>query len=298
MITRRKALVGSAFGLMAAPFGLSALGELQADSLEALERRSGGRLGVFITDTGSGRSIGHRADERFSMCSTFKMPLAAVILREADAGRLDLATAVPFTRADIVTYSPVTEPALAQGSMTIAALAEAAQVQGDNTAANLLLPLIGGPEGFTAILRSLGDTETRLDRFETELNLGPPGELRDTTTPAAMAGLMTTLLTGDALSEPSRQRMIEWMVATGTGRARIRAGLPAGWRAGDKTGSGIAPVMSNKYNDIAIVWPPGGSPLIVTAYFEGPGYFDDLRDEDQAVLAEVGRIAADWIRPA
>jgi beta-lactamase class A len=113
-----------------------------------------------------------------------------------------------------------------------------------------------------------------------------------------MAGLMTTLLTGDALSEPSRQRMIEWMVATRTGQARIRAGLPADWRAGDKTGSGIAPVMSNKYNDIAIAWPPGGAPLIVTAYYEGPGYFDDLRDEDQAVLAEVGRIAADWIRPA
>lgn len=179
--------------------------------------------------------------------------------------------------------------------MTVAALAEAAQVKGDNTAANLLLPFVGGPAGFTAILRSLGDTRTRLDRIEPEVNLGSPGELRDTTTPAAMAHLMETLLVGDALSPTSRERMIAWMIETRTGLGRIRAGLPAHWQAGDKTGSGIAPVMVNKYNDIAIAWPADGSPIIITAYFEASAHFDDLRDEDEAVLAGVGSIATTWL---
>lgn len=294
-ITRRDTILGAAFGLSALSGCVTARDRSSDDALQALEDRSGGRLGVFVLEPRSGRSLSLRGEQRFSLCSTFKMPLAAAILREADAGRVDLDQWVPFTRADIVANSAATEAALARGGMSVAALAEAAQVKGDNTAANLLLPFVGGPAGFTSILRSLGDARTRLDRIEPEVNLGPPGELRDTTTPAAMARLMATLLVGDALSATSRERMIGWMVETRTGLGRIRAGLPAHWRAGDKTGSGIASVMANKYNDIAIAWPADGSPIIITAYFEASAHFDELRDEDEVVLAEVGRIASAWL---
>lgn len=296
-VSRRSVLAGTA-GLLAACAPASPTWEQisppvqQALQLQALEARAGGRLGVSVLDTATGAAFGHRADERFGMCSTFKLPLAAVMLREADAGRIPLDRRVNYTQADMVPYAPVTGPNLARGHMTVGALAEAAQVTSDNVAANLLLGLIGGPAGFTQMLRTLGDPDTRLDRLEPEMNLVPPGEVRDTTTPAAMARLTARLLTGDALTPAARARLSGWMEATATGAKRIRAGLPAGWRAGDKTGTAIADVMVNKYNDVAIFWPPGRAAIVVAAYYDAPGQFETMRDEDQAVLADVGRIAA------
>ena len=265
-------------------------------ALTEVEVASGGRLGVYLLDTGSGRSSGIRVDERFGMCSTFKLLLAAAILREADAGRIDLDRFVEYGKADLVPHAPVTEVNLDKGGMTVAALAEATQLTSDNVAANLLLGLLGGPQGFTAILRAMGDTVTRIDRLEPTMNLVPAGEVRDTTTPRAMAESVARIMTGEWLSAASRARLEQWTVATATGRKRIRAGLPADWRAGDKTGTGIAPGMANKHNDVAIVWPPDRAPVVIAAYFEAGGHFRSMRPEDDAVLAEVGRIAAQWIR--
>lgn len=262
-------------------------------ALAALESRSGGRLGVGLLDTGSGRIAGHRLDERFAMCSTFKLALAGLVLREAEQGRLRLDDAVAITKADLVSYAPVVEPKVGQ-TLTVAALAEAAQTTSDNAAANLLLKRLGGPAGFTAALRALGDTVTRLDRFETALNLVVPGDERDTTSPRAMADTLRRLLTGDALTAASRERLIGWMVATATGAKRIRAGLPAVWRAGDKTGTAQADAMTDKVNDLAIAWPPGKAPLVITAFFDSGRRTDATQPADEAVLAEVGRIAAAW----
>jgi beta-lactamase class A len=267
-------------------------------ALAAVESAAGGRLGAQLLDTGSGRTAGWRGDERFGLCSTFKLLLAAAILREADAGRLDLEAVVAYGKADLVPHAPVTEAHLEQGGMTIGALAEATQLTSDNVAANLLLKLLGGPEGFTRILRSLGDPVTRLDRIEPEMNLVPAGEVRDTTTPRAMAASVARIVTGDVLSPAARERLVGWMVATATGTRRIRAGLPSGWRAGDKTGTGVAPAMPNKHNDVAVVWPPGRAPVVIAAYFEASAYFESTRPQDDAVLAEVGRIAARWIESA
>lgn len=272
-------------------FGVSSLVS-KAEALRTLEAQAGGRLGVCVLDTATGKSYGHRLDERFAMCSTFKLPLAAVILREADAGRLRLNQWVPYTKADLVPVYPVTSRHVDAGGMTLGALAEAAQTTSDNTAANLQLKLIGGPAGFTSILRTLGDQVTRLDRNEPLMNLVLPGEEHDTTSPRAMAETMARFLTGKLLKPASRELLITWMVATATGAKRIRAGLPTGWRAGDKTGTGMAEAMTDKYNDVAIVWPPGRKPLIVAAYFDTNRRSAEMRDEDQAVLAAVGKIAA------
>lgn len=262
-------------------------------ALAVLEARAGGRLGVALLDAGSGRVVGQRLDERFAMCSTFKLPLAAIVLREADAGRIRLDETVPITKADLVAFAPVTEPRVGQ-SMTLAALAEAAQVTSDNTAANLLLKRLGGPAAFTAALRGLGDDTTRLDRTEPMLNLVKAGEVLDTTTPRAMARTLARVLTGDVLTPASRERLIGWMVATRTGDRRLRAGLPPGWRAGDKTGTAQADAMTDKVNDIGIAWPPGKPPVVITAYFDSSRRSNATRDDDQAALAEVGRIAAAW----
>jgi beta-lactamase class A len=254
-------------------------------AFSALERRHGGRLGVAVLDTGSGRRMAHRADERFAMASTFKFLAAAFVLARLDRGEERLQRRVAFAQQDLVTYSPVTEKHVGAGGMTVAELCEAAVTLSDNTAANILLASFGGPEGLTAYVRSLGDDTTRLDRIETALNEATPGDPRDTTTPAAMLETMQKLLLGGALSRASREQLTAWLVANKTGDQRLRAGVPQGWRVGDKTGTG----GHGATNDIGILWPPGRAPILVAAYFAEA---QASEPERSAVLAEVGRIAA------
>ena len=289
----RRALLAALAAAAVAPLAARQR-EDAAAALAAVERAAGGRLGACVLDTRTGRLVGHRLDERFGMCSTFKLALAAMVLREADQGRLSLATEVAITRADLVPYAPVTEQYVGR-TMRLDVMAEAIQTTSDNAAANLLLARIGGPGAFTRWMRAAGDTVTRLDRVEPALNLVRSGEERDTTSPRAMAQLVARCLTTDWLSVSSRDRLAGWMVATGTGMARIRAGLPPAWRAGDKTGTAQADGMADKTNDIAVVWPPSGGPVVITGYYDGPRSTGATQDADQAVLAEVGRIAAGWI---
>lgn len=253
--------------------------------LAALEARSGGRLGVDALDTGTGRRIAHRADERFAMCSTFKLFLAAAVLSRVDAGKESLGRRVSYTAADLLDYAPVTKAHVGEGAMTVGALCEAAVEESDNTAANLLLKGLGGPGGLTAYLRGLGDGTTRLDRNEPELNANEPGDARDTTTPGAAVATVDKILLGDVLSPSSRDGLLGWLVACKTGTSRIRAGMPENWRVGDKTGTGARGAT----NDVAILWPPGGKPILVAAYFSDS---KKPQEERNAVLAEVGRIVA------
>jgi beta-lactamase class A len=254
--------------------------------LAALQEAHGGRLGAAILDTGSGRLVTHRGDERFPMCSTFKLLAVAGVLARVDRGKLDLAQRIEFAKADLVSYSPVTETHVGAPGMTLAQICEAAITLSDNTAGNLLLDQLGGPAGWTAYARSLGDDTSRLDRRETILNEAIPGDPRDTTTPVAMLRDLQAVLLGDALSAGSKAQLIAWLEATRTGDKRLRAGFPKEWRVGDKTGTSNNAV----FNDIAIAWPPGrAAPLLVTAYYAETSVDGDTAN---AVIAEVGRIAA------
>lgn len=263
-------------------------------ALQALEARSGGRLGVAVRDTASGAQLLHRADERFPLCSTFKLLLAAYVLHRVEQGAEGLAQRVTYPASVLVTYSPRTAPhaegATPGGGMTVAQLCEATLVLSDNTAANLLLGRHGGPQGLTAWLRSLGDTHTRLDRWETELNSALPGDPRDTTTPQAMLTTMNKVLLGEALGPASRAQLQSWIRGNLTGENTLRAGFPAGWVVGDKTGSGD---MGTR-NDVGIAWPAGGrAPLLVTSYLTGAqGLTPAQRD---GVHAEVARIVSRWL---
>jgi beta-lactamase class A len=259
--------------------------EVGAD-FAALEGKHGGRLGVAAIDTGSGRKIGHRADERFALCSTFKLLLGAAVLARVDAGELSLDRRVPYGRGDLLSYAPVTSKHVGEGGMTVGDLCAAAIQTSDNTAANLLLPLVGGPAGLTKFLRAQGDTVTRLDRIEPELNTNLPGDPRDTTTPAAMAATMERLLAGKALSAGSRAQLNRWLEGTTTGDARLRAGFPRAWRVGDKTGTGARGAA----NDVAIVWPgEGAKPWLVAVFYSAP---DAQPKEREAVIAEAARLVA------
>ncbi|PRY44946.1 class A beta-lactamase [Umezawaea tangerina] len=225
--------------------------------LTALEAGLGGRIGVHAVDTGTGTTVAHRADERFLMCSTHKALVAAAVLRTG----VDLDRLVRYDESELLSYAPVTSQHVADG-MTVAALCEAAITRSDNTADNLLLEILGGPQAVTAFVRTLGDDVTRLDRVEPDLNVGAPGDERDTSTPARMVADLRELVLDDGLDPAGRDRLTGWLTANTTGDDLIRAGLPAGWRVGDKTGSGAA----GEVNDIAVVWPPGRAPWVVAVY--------------------------------
>jgi beta-lactamase class A len=263
---------------------LPALADDASSALADLERRVGGRLGVAALDTASGREVGHRGEERFPLCSTFKFLAAALVLARADRGLERLDRRVIYSDKDLVTYSPVTKDHVGPGGLSMAEICEAAVTLSDNTAGNLMLASFGGPPGLTAYARTLGDVLTRLDRIETELNEATPGDPRDTTTPNAMLGDMQRLLVGDALSVDSRRQLAGWLLASKTGAKRVRAGLPSDWRVGDKTASG----NNGTANDIAIAWPPGRAPILVAVYFTGSTISDEARN---AVIADAGRIA-------
>lgn len=229
--------------------------------LARLETELDGRLGLFALDTGSGAQLGYRADERFPMCSTFKVLLAAAILQRSAQADALLQQRIRYRRSDLVNYSPVTEQHLADG-MTVAGLCAAALQYSDNSASNLLMRMLDGPAGVTAFARSIGDTAFRLDRWETELNSAIPGDPRDTSTPRAMGRSLRRLVMGDALATAQTDQLRAWLCGNTTGARRIRAAVPADWIVGDKTGSGDYGTA----NDVAVLWPPGRAPIVMAVY--------------------------------
>lgn len=235
--------------------------------LREIERDSGGRLGLAALDTGSRRILQHRADERFSMASTFKLLLAAAVLAQVDAGERHLDDIVHYGPSDLLAHSPVTASHVAEGGLPLEVLIRAIVEASDNTAANALLDGLGGPAALTAFARKIGDQVTRLDRREPALNSNLAGDPRDTTTPAAMVATLERLLLGAVLAPASRERLLEAMRHCQTGRERLRASLPPGWTAGDKTGTGERGAV----NDLAILWPPARPPLLVACYLSDSG---------------------------
>jgi beta-lactamase class A len=259
-------------------------GEL--DQIRALEQRHGGRLGVAILDTGNRRTVEHRGGERFPLCSTVKLHAAAYVLARVDQHKEQLDRRVVFPRDYLVAYSPKSEKFAGDVGMTMGDICSAALTLSDNTAGNLMLDSFGGPSALTRYLRSIGDFHTRLDRRETALNEGTPGDPRDTTTPLATLEVLRRTVLGDALTPASRTQLATWLMASTTGNERLRAGVPSGWRVGDKTGSGAY----NITNDIAVIWPENRAPIVVAAYYTQAQASPKERND---VLAAVGRVAAE-----
>jgi beta-lactamase class A len=259
---------------------------LTARAIRDIEKRSGGRLGIAVVD-GRGKLVSaDRGHERFAMCSTFKLLLAGQVLERAAKGA-SLRTPLPFTRGDLVSYSPGTEKLVGadgKGEQRLGFAARDAVVLSDNTAANLILKYIGGPAAFTAALRRAGDSVTRLDRIEPELNENAPGDERDTTSPIAMATSAASYVFGDRLQPDYRKQLRGWMIESETGLKRIRAGLPQGWVAGDKTGT-----CGTAYNDVAFVETPDGKKYVIAIYLDRPTVEGEAAS---AIIADATRILA------
>lgn len=275
-------------------WALAGMGPLQAhaqpkaaeawptDRWQDIEASAAGRLGVAVLDTADGRLQGHRLDERFPMCSTFKWLASALVLHRVDTGQEQLDRRVRFGSDVLVPYSPEVAKHVGGNGMSLAELCEAAITLSDNAAGNLLLKSFGGPEALTRYARTLGDTMTRLDRWEPELNEATPGDLRDTTTPRAMTTALRAAMLGESLSASGREQLVRWMQATQTNSKRLRAGLPAGWRLGSKTGTG----SRGTTNDVGVFWPPGRAPVVVAVYLTESGADEATRNAAVAGVAQ------------
>ncbi len=255
----------------------------------AIERATGGKLGVFVINTGSVRTLAWRADSRFPFCSSFKAPLAAFVLWKAERGALHLDQPVRYGEADLIGWSPVTRKHVAEGMLSVRELCAAAVDYSDNGAANLLLRQTGGPPALTAWMRATGDADFNLSHTEMELNHSRFGDAIDTTTPRAMAESFGRLVMGGVLTPASSRQFVEWLAANTTGDKRVRAGLPSSWRVGDKTGTWNEGWFSTV--DIAVAWPPDRPPVIIA------GFVTDHPSTaaGEAALAEVGRQVAAWV---
>lgn len=255
-------------------------------ALMRIEQELGGRLGVFVLDTGSGAQLSYRGDERFPLCSTFKVVLAAAILQRSMQDSTLLQRRIRYQKSDLISHSPICAQHLDSG-MTVDALCAATIQYSDNAAANLLMKILGGPPAVTAFARSIGDRTFRLERWETELNSAIPGDPRDTTTPAAMVRTLQRTVLGEALNAAQRQRLQTWLLGNTTGGARIRAGVPAPWRVGDKTGTGAYGTA----HDVAVLWRPQQAPLVLAIYT----HHDDAQaPANNAAIARAARAVAHW----
>jgi beta-lactamase class A len=257
-------------------------------TLRALERKHSARLGVFAYDTGTGRTIRHRADELFPMCSTFKTIAVAAVLRDLDCDGRFLAKVLHYSEEYVTQagYAPITAlPGNVADGMTVAELCAAAVDHSDNGAAKLLLRELGGPNAVTRFCRSIGDRVTRLDRWEPELNSAEPGRITDTTSPHAIGRTYARLVLGDALAAPDRHRLTGWLLADTTSGNRFRAGLPKNWTLADKTGTGDYGTT----NDVGITWPPGRKPIVMAVLSTT---LAPTAPADEPLLAETAKLLA------
>ncbi|MEV6656413.1 class A beta-lactamase [Nocardia fluminea] len=248
-----------------------------------MEAKYGARLGLSVIDTGTAATANYRESERFPMASTFKGLACGALLQAHPLSTGYFDQVIRYTAADIVVNSPETEKHIDTG-MTVTALCDAAITLSDNTAGNMLLRLLGGPAGFTAFLRTLGDTVSRLDRWEPELNTAIPGDERDTTTAAALVANYRALVVGTALQEPERAQLATWLKASKTGAKRIKAGLPTDWIVGDKTGT---PAYGSAL-DVAVAWPPNRAPLVLAVLTTKP---DQNAEPSNDLVAEATKAA-------
>ena len=300
MMMDRRLFLGGTLALGASacvPPDQSPAGRLAAE-LRLIEADAGGTLGVEIFDTVSGMSLGLNQDRRFGHASSFKFCLAALLLQRHAAGTINADKHVMWSEADMLSPAPFTRERIATGA-TLRELARATQTTSDNPAANILLRQMGGPAGLTAFWRSIGDEASRMDRYEPENNLVPSSEFRDTATPAAMARNVGKIIYGDVLPEAERAELKGWMIETQTGVRRVRAGLPEGWVAGDKTGtSGLIGGTEYNYIDIGFAeGPKGQPPLTFACYFRARQAEDDILPSGELALARVGKVIKEFAEP-
>jgi beta-lactamase class A len=325
MISRYRLLACSALLLWAS--GWQPVSAASSDTAKSLRqalhqlaaRARPGLLGVTVLDVDSGAQARVNADHAYPMMSVFKAPVAATVLAQIDTGHLSLAQKVTINRADVVGGSAV--PSIGAHfhgdsmTFTVDQLLTAAISESDNTAADALVRLVGGPKVVTAFLRAHGIDEMRVDMDEADVDrifdgIGhgeqiPANETaqqslvrlrrgyrdylsdpRNRTTPDAAVKFLKQLWKGSLLSAGSTQHLLQLMYKQTIPR-RLRGGLPEGVRLADKCGTSVSfEGETAAYNDIGIMTWPNGHTVIVAAFLTGSRADKAERD---AIYAEIAK---------
>lgn len=251
---------------------------LNLDEQVKLYEKEGWKVGLSVLFSDN-RTISINGDKRFPLDSTVKSIACANVLAKVDAKKISLNHSMLVTKENMVTYSPVAQGYLNK-SFTLEQACQAANEYSDNTAANFAILSGGGPEGLTAFMRSIGDTATRSDRYEPELTINPENDLRDTTTPDAMSRSLKEILTGEVLTQVSRNQLKEWMINNKVADNMLRASLPKGWKIADRSGAseyGVRGITS-------MVWSNNHEPVFISIYVRKEGSSLDERSEVIRIL--------------
>ncbi|MFC7367147.1 class A beta-lactamase [Vreelandella zhaodongensis] len=274
--------------LIAVPSVLMAQDDKLLTEVGRIESQLDARVGFAAHDLETGQRWEYNADQLFAMSSTFKTLACASLLQRVDEGSEQLERRVEVTASDLVTYSPVTEAYADNREISLFELCEATMTTSDNTAANLILQAVGGPQAVTEFVRELGDSVTRLDRWETELNEAVPSDERDTTTPNAMVNNLEKLVVGNMLAPPSKKQLREWLVNNEVADGLFRSQMPEEWVIGDRTGAG----GFGSRAITAVIWPTQREPIIVAFYItETTASFEDRN----TAIAELGGVIRDVV---
>jgi beta-lactamase class A len=299
------------------PLVLRAAHMVEAE-IARLAAQLNGILGVSAVSLASGLEIGVKPEERFPMASTAKIPIAIAVLQAVDKHELALDDLIAVRADSIVSSHVVAEHFIHDGvSLSIMNLLEVMLTTSDNTATDVLLELAGGAPPVTAMLKNIGIEGQRVDRTIAQLlrdyfgfpagnfmkavavtvagdpdvwkrqkNLPFEQDVRDTTTPHAMAELLAKLFRGELLSETSTRTLIAVLERCRTGDTQLKGLLPRGTVVAHKTGT-----LGGTLNDVGVVTLPGGGQVIIAVFIKNSA----APTEDRArLIAEVSRLIRDF----
>ena len=273
-------------------FALASLDRELESQLRSIVASSGGRIGIYAAEVDGPRAATINAGQAFPMASTVKVAIAGAYLQGVDEGRLRLDSSYPLrigtgqTGADgrVITREGM--------SLSAQSLIELMITKSDNQATDAILSAVGGPAAVNRWLTASGIVGLRVDRdiatlLRDDLRKNDPVlglDKRDTSTPAAMVGLLTALHRGAVLTPQSRAVLLGAMSRCQTGKTRIPALLPAGTLVAHKTGT-----LWAQTSDVGIIRLPDGRNVALAVFVTG----QDSHAAQARTIAQVARTVYD-----
>jgi beta-lactamase class A len=266
--------------------------------LQLPPQQSDAVIGVSAIHLESGKRLSIRNTERFPMGSVYKFPIALTVLKRVDAGLMRLDDVITIEPADFAPgYSPLRDDAHGRPiGLTVRELLRHMVSMSDNTASDALLKIVGAPS-VTTRLAELGASSIRVDRSEAQMaaDLSAPDgperyarDVRDTSTPDAMADLLVTFWKRrDGLSKESHDLLVHWMTDTPTGARRIKAGV-RGVTLAHKTGT-----MPGTVNDVGIITSADGKHHVAIAIFTKGSKRDETKVQEDDIAAIAAKVFAE-----
>jgi beta-lactamase class A len=278
------------------PLALAASAHAQLQSqLARIAAQARGRVGVACSLPGRTLDCDLAATAAYPTQSTYKLPIAMVMLHQVEQGRFSLdqtVRIVPSQLAGPGDYSPLRdEHPHGAVDVSIREMIERAVTRSDNVAADTLLRTEGGGAVATAYFRSSGIDGIHIVYPEQIVNRDERLQYSNSATPRAYVALLRLLADNSPLSPEHTKLLLDCMAASHTGDHRLKALLPPGTPVADKTGtSGQNRTTLNATNDFGLITLPNGQKLAVAVLIADATAPFAVRER---VIAEIGKAIYD-----